>query len=82
MYACIPEIERGFCEGVCTPNNATADFRNPPHPALCTGTNFAPLSAAITHGNLLHDLRREEPLLPNTSLNSEPREGCAAIVSL
>jgi hypothetical protein len=30
MYACIPEIERGFFEEVCTPSNATADFRDPP----------------------------------------------------
>jgi hypothetical protein len=30
MYACISEIERGFFEGVCTPSNATAIFRDPP----------------------------------------------------
>jgi hypothetical protein len=34
MYACIPEIERGFFEGVCTLSNATANFRDPPLPPL------------------------------------------------
>ena len=28
MYACIPEIERGFFEGVCAPSDATANFRD------------------------------------------------------
>ena len=32
MYACIPEIGRGFFQGVCAPNNATAYFRDPPPP--------------------------------------------------
>jgi hypothetical protein len=32
MYACIPEIGGGFFEGVRTPSNATANFRDPPHP--------------------------------------------------
>jgi len=32
MYACIPEIERGFFQGVCTPTNATANSYDPPHP--------------------------------------------------
>jgi hypothetical protein len=30
MYACNPEIDGGFFEGVCTPSNATADLRDPP----------------------------------------------------
>jgi hypothetical protein len=34
MYACIPDIGRGFFEGVCAPSNATAHFRDPPHPGL------------------------------------------------
>ena len=50
-------------------------------PALCTETNFAPLSAPITHRILQHELQREEPLLPDTSLNRGPREASAAIVS-
>src|SRR5215208_2766194 len=54
---------------------------HPRRPTLCTETKFAPLSAPITHGNLLHDLRREDPLLLNTPLNRGPREGSAAIVS-
>jgi len=29
MYACIPEIGRGFFKGVCTPSNATTNFRDP-----------------------------------------------------
>jgi class 3 adenylate cyclase len=67
---------------VCTPSNATAHSCDPPRcPTLCTGTKFAPLSAPITHGILLHDLPRVEPLLPNTSLNRGPKEGFAAIVS-
>jgi hypothetical protein len=32
MYACIPENGGGFFEVVCTPSNATADFRDPPPP--------------------------------------------------
>jgi hypothetical protein len=32
MYACILETTRGFFEGVCTPSNATANFRDPPPP--------------------------------------------------
>src|SRR5215211_6046580 len=32
MYACILEIGGGFFEGVCTPSNATANFRDPPPP--------------------------------------------------
>ena len=32
MYACIAESERGFFEGVCAPNDATAHFRDPPPP--------------------------------------------------
>jgi hypothetical protein len=32
MYACIPEIERGFFEGVCPPSNATVIFHDPPPP--------------------------------------------------
>jgi hypothetical protein len=32
MYACTPEIERGFFEGVCTPSNATANSCDPPPP--------------------------------------------------
>jgi hypothetical protein len=34
MYAYIRETERGFFEGVCTPSNAAANFRDPPHPAI------------------------------------------------
>jgi hypothetical protein len=30
MYACIPEIGRGFFEGVCAPSNVTAYFGDPP----------------------------------------------------
>jgi hypothetical protein len=30
MYACILVIERGFFEGVCASDNATANFRDPP----------------------------------------------------
>src|SRR5215210_1040171 len=81
MYACILEIGGGCFVVVCAPSNATANLRDPPHPALCSGTKFAPLSAPITHGNLLHDLRGEESLPLNTSLNRRPRDGCAAIVS-
>jgi hypothetical protein len=33
MYACIPEIEHGFFEGVCPSSNATAHSCDPPHPA-------------------------------------------------
>ena len=32
MYACNRETRRGFFEGVCTPSNATAIFRDPPAP--------------------------------------------------
>jgi hypothetical protein len=32
MYACIPEIDDGFFEGVCPLSNATANFRDPPPP--------------------------------------------------
>ena len=34
MYACIPEIERGFFEVVRPPNNATAHLHDPPPPPL------------------------------------------------
>ena len=30
MYACMPEIGRGFFEGVCAPSNATAHLHDPP----------------------------------------------------
>jgi hypothetical protein len=67
---------------VCAPSNATAHLRDPtPQHTLCIGTKFAPLSAPITHGNVPHDLRREEPLLLNTPVNRGPREASAAIVS-
>jgi hypothetical protein len=32
MYACIPEIGRGFFEGVCAPCETTAHFSDPPSP--------------------------------------------------
>src|SRR5215207_2276760 len=32
MYACIPEIGRGFFAGVCAPSNATAHSCDPPPP--------------------------------------------------
>ena len=32
MYACIREARARFFEGVCTPSNATAIFRDPPPP--------------------------------------------------
>jgi hypothetical protein len=38
MYACIPEIGRGFLEGVCTPSNTTAYLREPPPPPLDSPT--------------------------------------------
>jgi hypothetical protein len=34
MYACIPEIDGGFFEGVCAPCTATAYFRDPPHAVI------------------------------------------------
>jgi hypothetical protein len=40
MYACIPEIERGFFQGVCTPSRATANFCDPPPPPLKSRVNF------------------------------------------
>jgi len=30
MYACIPEMQRGFFEELCAPGNATAYFYDPP----------------------------------------------------
>jgi hypothetical protein len=33
MYAYDLDIEGGFFEGVCSPTNATANFRDPPPPA-------------------------------------------------
>ena len=32
MYACMPEIGRGFFEGVCAPCKTTVNFRDPPPP--------------------------------------------------
>jgi len=32
MYACIPEIGRGFFDVVCIPSNATAHSCDPPPP--------------------------------------------------
>jgi hypothetical protein len=32
MYAYIPETDSAFFEGLCTPSNATANFRDPPRP--------------------------------------------------
>ena len=37
MYSCVHETGHGFFAGVCTPSNATANFRDPPHPQ-CKGT--------------------------------------------
>ncbi len=52
---------------VCAPSNATAHLRDAtPQHTLCIGTKFAPLSAPITHGNVPHELPREEALLLNT----------------
>jgi len=31
MNACVRGIGRGFFEGVCTPSNATTNFRDHPH---------------------------------------------------
>ena len=42
MYACIHGIGSGFFEAVCTPSNATVNFRDPP-PRL-------PLDARIDSG--------------------------------
>src|SRR5215211_4120669 len=81
MYACIHETGARFFERVCTLSNATAHFRDPPRPALCTDTKLAPLGAPITHGNLQHGLPREQTLLLNTSLSRGSRECSAAIVS-
>jgi hypothetical protein len=82
MYACVQKPGADFSAGC-------ADWRtsrlllatHPRRPTLCTGTKFALLSAPITHGNVQHDFRTEEPLLLNTSLNRGPRDGSAAIVS-
>jgi hypothetical protein len=80
------ELGSDFSRGCAWVGDRPLTFRDPPrHPALCTETKYALPSAPITHGNLQHDLPREEPLLPNTSLtslNRGPREGSAAIVSL
>jgi hypothetical protein len=56
MYAYINETGREFFEGVCAPSNATTHSCDPPHPALCTGTKLALLSAPIIHANMQHDL--------------------------
>jgi hypothetical protein len=32
MYACVPETGRRFFAVVCTPSDATANFRDPPPP--------------------------------------------------
>jgi hypothetical protein len=82
MYACMPTIGPDFSVGCAGRRIDHLLFATHPYrPALCTGTQFAPLSAPITHSSLQHELRREEPLLPNTSLSRGPREGSAAIVS-
>jgi hypothetical protein len=50
MYACTLEIGRGFFEGVCTPSNTTANFRDPPHPATQrTGTPLPGLRPEVDH---------------------------------
>jgi hypothetical protein len=48
MYACIPEIDGGFCEVVCTPSNATADFRDPPQHKR-TGAPLLGLRPEVDH---------------------------------
>jgi hypothetical protein len=47
MYACIPEIERGFFGRVCAPSNASANFRDPPPlPTICELTHASHTIAA------------------------------------
>jgi hypothetical protein len=44
MYACTSEVVGGIFEGVCTPSNATANFRDLPPPA--TQKNRSPANGA------------------------------------
>jgi hypothetical protein len=82
MYACICEIGADFSRWCAHPAMQPLISATHPHPMHCTGTNFAPLSVPIIYGNVLDDLRGEEPLHLSTSLNRGPREVSAAIVSL
>src|SRR5215210_3884926 len=50
MYACIPEIGRGFFKGVCAPSNATVDFHDPPPPIR--ESTLATLAASVSEANL------------------------------
>jgi hypothetical protein len=61
MYACIPEIDGGFFEGVCALNNQTCISSDPPPPyhswiASCRYrmrlTRFLPLTAANVYSLL------------------------------
>jgi hypothetical protein len=58
MYACICQTERGFFEGVCTPNNATAKFCDPPLSAKeqephCQGSGPKRITSCATVGGAL-----------------------------
>jgi hypothetical protein len=50
MYACSRETRRGFFARVCTPSNATANFRDPPPPlSERTGALAAGLRPDVDH---------------------------------
>ena len=70
MYACIPEVGRGFFEGNCTPSDATALSHDPPHPVTRKDRN--PVSGAPAKR------RREITSKPSTYSPSKPAWGVAS----
>ena len=56
MYACINETHGGFFEVVCAPNNATANFRDPPLPLWLS-------RRTLCQHTVPNDARRSESLL-------------------
>src|SRR5215216_5322245 len=71
MYACIPDIDGGFLQGVCTPRNATAIFRDPPPPHHATQKDRSPSDGAPAGRGLLAALPWAA-LWPGVEVNHHP----------
>jgi hypothetical protein len=67
MYACVYETGSGFFVGVCTPSNATANFRDPPRPLDSPTALCQPCSKSNTE---FTSERSASKCLTNQSLNA------------
>src|SRR5215208_822203 len=75
MYACTPEIERGFFEVVCGQGNQPPAFRDPPLPPWLSPT-------ILCQPTLSNDSRTSESLFiaPICCAGDKPQDGALGIL--